>query len=221
MVATDLKADLDSLLALTRPTDVYTLSEMNRTDHAPCRSRFRTPSAQRLAPTMHEALIWPEGPLRSAARSTMAEPLAGLGGRQPARALYSGAPRLPHRHSRAAQRDGHNWGSWGTPDEVDQFSRDARRQSDEPQVKVIASYASQFRCGPAATGRRRRHLGTLVPGSSRRSFSADRLRSAPCPGPAKRQLLAERPAMDFDDQRLGAGRARPWNGEQAQGDGQR
>jgi LmbE family N-acetylglucosaminyl deacetylase len=63
LTATDLKADLDSLLALTQPTDVYTLAEIDaHPDHATVGKQvWAAIRRSGLNPTLHAAMIWPEG----------------------------------------------------------------------------------------------------------------------------------------------------------------
>jgi LmbE family N-acetylglucosaminyl deacetylase len=157
MKATDLKADLDSLLALTRPTDVYTLSEIDsHPDHATVSKQvWDAVRRSGLAPTMHEALIWPEGaPSLGCTIDEWPNPsLASVGGDPLARftpGLSLAAPPYP----RCTGATATNWGSWGAPDEVDPNPPAMQAPTEATNLKwqVISKYASQLRCGAGGDG---------------------------------------------------------------------
>jgi LmbE family N-acetylglucosaminyl deacetylase len=198
LTATSLKADLDSLLALTRPTDVYTLSEIDQaglgrraaqrpgSDHA----RGADLARGRAVPRLHDRRV--------------AEPLAGLGRRRSAGALhpwtFTDRAALPA----LCERDRHQLGLVGR-------SRRGRsnaggdagpERGHEPEVEGDR----QLRQPASLRGRRRRHLRHDPRlGQERGALLAGALRGAACPGPAHRQLLPERPRLDLGDERLGAG----------------
>jgi LmbE family N-acetylglucosaminyl deacetylase len=157
LTAASLKADLDSLLVVTRPTDVYTLSEIDsHPDHATVSKQvWDAVRRSGLAATMHEALIWPEGvPSLGCTIDEWPNPsLASVGGDPLARfapGLSLTAPPYP----RCANANGTNWGSWGAPDEVDPTPAAMQDPNEATNLKwkVIASYASQLRCGAGGDG---------------------------------------------------------------------
>ena len=155
LTASDLKSDLDSLLALTRPTDVYTLAEIDvHPDHATVGKQvWDAIRRSGLNPTLHAAMIWPEGsPSLGCTIPEWPNPtISSVGGDQFARftpTLSMTAPPYP----RCAGASATNWGSWGAPDEIDPVPTAMQATTEAANLKwqVISQYASQIHCPPAA-----------------------------------------------------------------------
>src|ERR1044072_851759 len=155
LTATDLRSDLDSLLTLTQPADVYTLAEIDaHSDHATVGKQvWAAIRRSGLNPTLHAAMIWPEGsPSLGCTTPEWPSPtISSVGGDQFARftpRLSMTAPPYP----RCVGSSATNWGSWGPPDEVDLTPSAMRNTTEAANLKrqVTSQSATQIHCPPAA-----------------------------------------------------------------------
>jgi LmbE family N-acetylglucosaminyl deacetylase len=151
----DLAADFDDLLALTRPTDVYTHAAIEgHPDHAEV-TRQIVSAVQRagLTVTVHEAMLHPQGVESCLAFSAGQWPnpadsnpfdrfTPALGFTAPPVPACSGSP------------TGASWGDYGPPTEIVPVPADMQATSEATNRKwqLISRYASQIDCTPDPSG---------------------------------------------------------------------
>jgi LmbE family N-acetylglucosaminyl deacetylase len=146
-----LAADLDAVVALVRPTDVYTHAVFDgHPDHAEVFRQVAAALARsRLTGTLHAMLIHPEGTASCMGPSAERWPNPPLAGDDPLRrftpALDVTAPPLPPCGGPPA---GASWGPQGAPDELVEVPATMQELDAERNLKwlVIAAYASQVDC---------------------------------------------------------------------------
>jgi LmbE family N-acetylglucosaminyl deacetylase len=157
LVAPSLAGDLDLVLALARPTDVYTHAVFDgHPDHAEV---FRQVDAAlgraRFAGTLHTTLIHPDGTATCMGPSAEQWPNPALAGGDPfARftpALDVIAPPIPPCF---AESTGSDWGPDGAPDELVEVPEAMQRADPAENLKwqVIARYVSQVDCAQRERG---------------------------------------------------------------------
>jgi LmbE family N-acetylglucosaminyl deacetylase len=166
LTAQALAADLDALLALARPSDVYTHAGFDgHPDHRAVAAAVEAALARSgLAGTVHATLIHPEGSdacMGPSAREWPGPPDAGddpLARFTPALAI--GPPPLPPCGTGSRQA---SWGAAGPPDERVPVPEAMRRLRPEENLKwqVLARYRSQIDCARDASGRRHPSCGYL------------------------------------------------------------
>jgi LmbE family N-acetylglucosaminyl deacetylase len=153
--AANLAADLDTVLALAQPTDVYTHAPIEgHADHAEV-ARQVLAAVQRagLGVTVHQTMIHPQGVESCNVFSAAQWP-------NPADAdpfdrftptLGFTAPPVP---ACSTNPTGTSWGDFGPPNEVVPVPADMRTTSEATNRKwqLISRYASQFDCTPGSGG---------------------------------------------------------------------
>lgn len=151
LVATSLAADLDAVVRLVRPTDVYThVAFDGHPDHVEV---FRQVAAALeragFAGTLHGTLIHPEGTATCMGPSAEQWPNPPLAGHDPfARFTPDLDVTPPPTPPCAAGATGAAWGPDGPPDELVRVPLAMERLEPEQNLKwqVIARYASQVDC---------------------------------------------------------------------------
>ena len=150
--ASGLSGDLDSLIALTRPADVYTNAAFDgHPDHATLH-QFVVDAVQRsgLTPVVHSTLMHPSGSGSCMAQSAYMWPNPS----DPAGVNPNGrfTPTLdvtgPPTPVCSSSPTGQSWGSAGPPSELAAVPADMRSTDPSTNKKwqVISQYASQINC---------------------------------------------------------------------------
>jgi LmbE family N-acetylglucosaminyl deacetylase len=151
LTARALSADLDALLTLTQPTDVYTHAAFDgHPDHAEVyRQVVAALERSGKAVVLHSTLIHPEGTGDCMPLSAEQWPNPALTDNDPfARftpALDVTAPPVP---ACAVRVEGTRWGPLGPPEELVEVPREMQEPDPERNLKwrAIARYASQVDC---------------------------------------------------------------------------
>jgi LmbE family N-acetylglucosaminyl deacetylase len=151
LVAGSLAADLDAVLALVHPTDVYTHVVFDgHPDHAEVFRQVEAALARAgFAGTLHTTLIHPEGTASCMGPSAERWPNPPLVDGHPfarfAPSLDVTAPPIP---PCAGPVTGADWGPEGAPDELVPVPAEMQRPDPDENLKwqVIARYASQVDC---------------------------------------------------------------------------
>ena len=166
LCAADLARDLDSLLELSEPTDIYTHAEFDgHPDHAET-YRLVAASALRVGarPTLHATLIHPEGSGDRMYESALEWPNpADVDVETP---FDRFRPDLPFEPPPVPGPNGsvaRSWGPWGEPDDLVEVP--PAMQADDPdrnlKWQAIACHATQIQCRPDRNGRRLASCGYM------------------------------------------------------------
>jgi LmbE family N-acetylglucosaminyl deacetylase len=159
LTAQALAADLDALVSLVRPTDVYTHARFDgHPDHRVVATEVTAALVRSgLAGTLHATLIHPEGSERCMGPSAREWPNPADVDDDPRRRftpwLAIGPPPVP---ACGDGRRGVGWGEPGPPTERVGVPPAMRRPRPEENLKwqVLARYGSQIDCARDASGRR-------------------------------------------------------------------
>ena len=146
-----LAADLDTVIDLARPTDVYTHADFDgHPDHDEVSRQVAAALARsRRSAVLHTTLIHPQGTGDCMALSAERWPNPPLGDGGPfarfSPALEVTAPPLP---PCAVGREGASWGPLGPPDELVEVPPEMEAAEPDHNLKwrVIGRYASQVDC---------------------------------------------------------------------------
>ena len=157
LTATALAADFDALLAVARPSDVYTHAVFDgHPDHAEVSRQVDAALARSgLSGTLHATLIHPEGTASCMGPSADAWPNPPLTAAGPfarlAPALDVTPPPVPPCDPRP---EGTRWGPAGAPDEWVEVPAAMQVEDPERNAKwqVVSRYASQIDCRKRADG---------------------------------------------------------------------
>jgi LmbE family N-acetylglucosaminyl deacetylase len=150
--ASDLARDLDDLLALTRPTDVYTHVEFDgHPDHAEVHRQVLAALRRRGQPVrVHSTLIHPVGTRNRMYESAYEWPNPRQ--EEVATPFERFTPHLDF--TPPPGDDGGDWGPLGPPDEFIEVPPSMRDSDPDQNLKwqAIARYASQLDCRRSADG---------------------------------------------------------------------
>jgi LmbE family N-acetylglucosaminyl deacetylase/regulation of enolase protein 1 (concanavalin A-like superfamily) len=157
LTAEAMAADMESLLAVTNPSDIYThAGHDGHPDHAKLSSSLTAAMIRRGTNAwLHTTLIHPEGTGGCQIQSAAMWPnptLASVGGNPFARftpALSFLAPTLPGCDHEATPT-GSSWGPDGAPNELDTVPAPMQAATEAANLKwqVISRYATQIDCTP-------------------------------------------------------------------------
>jgi len=206
LTAVALAADVDAVVALARPVDVYThVTFDGHPDHAEVARQVESALARSgLSGRLHRMLIHPEGTGRCMALSADRWPNPPLGDADPyARftpSLDVTAPPLP---PCADAVTGAGWGPEGEPDELVEVPQPMQANDPAANLKwqVIATYASQIDCQRDGNGRIHASCGYMRAFVKRHEFFWTRpFGRAPAPRDGSVLVVAAHP----DDEALGA-----------------
>jgi LmbE family N-acetylglucosaminyl deacetylase len=200
-----LAADLDAVVALARPTDVYThVAFDGHPDHAEiARQVVAALERSRFAGVVHGTLMHPEGTGKCMGPSADEWPNPRIGPAGPfARftpALDVEPPPVP---PCTGSVDATSWGPDGVPDELVEVPPAMQATDPEANLKwrVIATYASQIDCTPDAAGRHHASCGYMRAFVKRREFFWTRRFGEQPPAPGGPVLVV---AAHPDDEALG------------------
>jgi len=160
LTASDLAADLDSLLELADPADVYTHAAFDgHPDHAEVHRQLIAALKRRgSAVSLHTTLIHPESSTDRMYESALEwpNPADGEGGPFARFTPDLGFDPPP-------VDGGYGWGPLGPPDELVEVPETMRSSDPDANLKwqVISRYASQISCGERADGTRHPSCGYL------------------------------------------------------------
>jgi LmbE family N-acetylglucosaminyl deacetylase len=206
LTATALAADLDAVLTLTQPTDVYTHAIFDgHPDHAEVSRQVGAALARSaLSGTLHTTLIHPEGTGACMGPSADVWPNPPLTDGDPFRRLQPALdvtpPPIPPCDPRPR---GTSWGPDGPPNELVEVP-DAMQTADpdrNAKWQILSRYVSQIDCRKAADGTYHPSCGYMRAFVKRREFFWTQLYGHDHGGTAGAVLVV---AAHPDDEALGA-----------------
>ena len=201
-----LAADLDAVVALARPTDVYThVAFDGHPDHAEvARQVVAALGRSGFAGVVHGTLVHPDGTARCMGPSAEQWPNPPIGPAGPfARftpALDVDAPPVP---PCTGTMTGTSWGPDGPPDELVEVPPAMQALDADRNLKwhVVATYASQIDCTPDGAGRYHASCGYMRAFVKRHEFFWTRRFGSGDPAASGPVLVV---AAHPDDEALGA-----------------